>query len=313
MVIVTAAAHRHRQLALLPRNLVITRPDNRPGGKDVIERRQVVTVAGQVRDAEVLGVAVGRGEDPEDNLGAEKMRAIRLRVFRTAQDSHDIADAGPAVGLIFTQRRDAERLAHILLRQTQPPLPIGRKTPVEAFDNQHFLLIELRHLRARDRNIPGFQQLRAEPFVFNRGAHVRLHIAHQPQRQFENMRGGRIALRQAPLAFVPQQRGFLLRARNGEPQLLFPAMLAGKGLCGVAQHRGNIHCGEWPGANGKEPFRRFTGRQQLNGADAVASQLRQQIERLQALRPVAHRQPPPDVFTVRQQVVEVIAHPRAAV
>ena len=162
------------------------------------------------------------------------------------------------------------------------------------------MLFELRHLRARDRNIPGRQQLRTEPFVFNGGAHIRLHIAHQPQRQFENMRGGRVALRQAPLVFVPQQRGFLLRARNGEAQLLFAAMLAGERLCGVVQHRGNIHCGEWTGADGKKPFRCFTGRQQLDGAHTVAPQLRQQIERLQALRPVAHRQPPPDVFAVRQ-------------
>ncbi|CCJ78257.1 hypothetical protein BN135_3321 [Cronobacter muytjensii 530] len=312
VVIVAAAAHRHRKFALLPGNLVIAGADDRPGGEHVVERRQVIAVAGQMGDAEVFGVAISGREDPEDNLGAKKVGAVGLRMFRAAQDSHDIADARPAIGLIFTQRRDAERLAHVLLREAQPPLFITRQPPVETLNDQRFLLFELRHLRARDRNAVRVQQHRAEPFVFNGGAHIRLHVAHQPQGELENMRGGRIALRQAPLPVVPQQRGFLLRAGDGEPQFLVATVLTGKRRSGVAQHRGDIHCRERPRANGIQPFRRFTVAQQLDCPDAVAPELRQQIERFQALRPVARRQTPPDAFAVRQQVIEVIAYPRAA-
>ena len=59
-----------------------------------------------------------------------------------------------------------------------------------------------------------------EPLVFDGVLHVHLHVAHQAERQFEDVRGRRRTERATPFPAMEQQGGLLLRARQGNPEFI---------------------------------------------------------------------------------------------
>jgi hypothetical protein len=60
----------------------MTRPGDRPHRQDVVERRQLVSPLWQQSNAEILGVAVGRREHPEEELRLQERGEIVLARIR---------------------------------------------------------------------------------------------------------------------------------------------------------------------------------------------------------------------------------------
>ena len=73
-------------------------------------------------DAEVFGMAIGRGQQPEQNLAFHEVAQIGLRLGRAHQHLGNIAHTRTAIGFVLEVRRQAQCLTKILLRQSHPPL-----------------------------------------------------------------------------------------------------------------------------------------------------------------------------------------------
>jgi len=64
----------------------------------------------------------------------------------------------------------------------------------------------------------GLHHAGAKPLVLNGVLHVHLEMAHQSQRQLENVRGPASTERSTPFPAMEQQSGLLLRSREGDPE-----------------------------------------------------------------------------------------------
>lgn len=81
----------------------------------------------------------------------------------------------------------------------------------------------------------------------------------------------------------------------------------------VAQQPRDVIARQRVAADAVEVGGRFTRRQHLDRADAIAPERGEQIERRRAARPVALRHSAPDGFAVGQQVVEKRRHDGTAI
>jgi len=165
-------------------------------------------------------MAVGCGKHLEDHLGHEEMASVFRRGLGLTEYLHDGLDPRAAIGLIFVKRGCAGCLTHIFLWQSQDPFGVDGRPAIETFDNQRFAVLELANFASGDGQAVRGDDLRAKPLVFHGCAHVGLHIADASERQLENVRGRRAAMGQKPAALVPEQRGFLLRARDRQAQIV---------------------------------------------------------------------------------------------
>ena len=100
----------------------------------VIERGQVEASAGTQCDAEILRVAIGGAEHPEQDAGAHEGGDILRRRVAALQELDDVAHLRPAVRLVFSGRRHGAGLANVFLRQAQQAA-VMRPAAVEAFDD----------------------------------------------------------------------------------------------------------------------------------------------------------------------------------
>jgi hypothetical protein len=74
-----------------------------------------------VEEGEVFGVAVGGGEEPEEDLGFDEGAAVASGVGAESERVENVGHAGAALVLVFLPARDAERLAEIFLRTACDP------------------------------------------------------------------------------------------------------------------------------------------------------------------------------------------------
>ena len=118
----------------------------------------------------------------------------------------------PTVIFIFSCRSNIQRLAHIFLWQTNEPTPIFRPTAIKALHNQHFHFTEILNLALRNRQIEGFHNIQAKPFVFTATGKIKLPLCYHTNWEFNNMasRGG--MQRALPLILVIKERCFFLSA-----------------------------------------------------------------------------------------------------
>ena len=73
------AAYCHGELDLLRGQATRAGADNRMCRQYIVKRRGFVAIARQMGDAEVLRVAIGRGEQPENHLRDEEMATVCRR------------------------------------------------------------------------------------------------------------------------------------------------------------------------------------------------------------------------------------------
>lgn len=84
------ASQRHREPELAAIQVVGAATDYGPGGQHVIQARQTVAPACQQVQAEIFGVAVCRGEHPEQQLRAQQGGEVLVTGFRAMEDASDV-------------------------------------------------------------------------------------------------------------------------------------------------------------------------------------------------------------------------------
>ena len=214
--------HCHGQLGLVRRDLRWAFAQHRIRRQHVVQRRELIAPPGPDEEAEVLRMAVGGAQHPEQHLRLEEDPPVLLPCQRAFQQVEDRVDAGPAIGLVLGRWRQALGLAHVFLGQTHQALvPLRRHPPgaVESFDGQHLHVVEHKRLAGGDGQPVGGQDLGTQPLVLDRVAHVELHASDQAERQLEDVGGGRCAVRQVPPAIHLEQRRLLLGAGDRDAQV----------------------------------------------------------------------------------------------
>src|SRR5262245_3521841 len=101
--IMTLVADRHGEPEALL--LDLTGIEGRLHRQDVIEQRQAEATARREPYAEILGVAVGGSDQPEEQLRLEEGAAILLRCVAALEQLEHLANAGAAVRLVFATGR----------------------------------------------------------------------------------------------------------------------------------------------------------------------------------------------------------------
>ena len=200
-------------------------------------------------------------------------------------------------------------MAEIFLGQAQPVVAGACQTAVEAFDDEHFLVVEALNVARGHGQAKGGEELGAQPLVFDRCAHVGLPVAHQTEGQLEDVGGRCGAQGPAPLALVPGQRGFLLRAGNRDAEI--PVVRGNLAEGGGRGHRAledARHAGfvEGLGLDAEHVLRRRIFGKKLHRTHAVAPDGLQEREGVAAVGAETGLQPGPDALAVGEQVVEVV-------
>ena len=125
-------AERHRELRPAPGNLASRHARLR--AHHVVERGHPEPAAGTQEQAEILGMAIGRADEPERRLRPQDEPDVAFRFIASLEERDQITNPRAAIGLVFERRGNRERLAAILLWQADEP-PIGTPDPVEALDD----------------------------------------------------------------------------------------------------------------------------------------------------------------------------------
>ena len=92
--------------------------------------------------------------------------------------------------------------------------------PVEALYCQNLLIVELQGGAMSRFQTELTQDLGTEPFILDGVAQIQLHVAHQSDGQFENVRGGQAAMWAEPLPVLKKQRRLFLRARQRDSEVV---------------------------------------------------------------------------------------------
>ena len=302
------ATHRHGQACPVGRQLARPLAQQRVDGEHVIQGRHLEAFARAQEEAEVLGVAVGCAQHPEQQLRHEEVKAVTLALGRAIQHGHDAFYPRATVGLVLQHGRCAGGLAHVLLRQAQQRVAVPY-APVKALHAQHFQVFKAQYFARCHWQAIGGQQLCAQPFVFYRMLHVQLQVADQPQGQFEDVGGGCGAQGAAP-APLPEQQGILfLRPRNRDAEIIGHARIAqcpglGQGADalghGVVAHGFSLHA--------QVGGRLIARGQDLQRPHAVPPHFTQQGVGVCGTYLVAARYPLANVLAVGQQVLKVETH-----
>ncbi len=214
--IMPVVAHRERQLHLVPAELV--RIDCGLHRHHVIERRETKTAARTQENAEVLGVTVGRAEQPENDLRFEEEAPVRFRIVAALEDVQDRSHAWSAIGFVFARRRHGQRLTAVFLRQAQQPPVLGPK-PVEPLDDEDAVSFEVGHCDIGAGQAKAGSEFQAKIFVLNAAREIDAAGQYADLRLY-NVGGGRSAVRHVPFFLPEQQGGFLLRPRERNSKFL---------------------------------------------------------------------------------------------
>lgn len=312
LVVPTLSELRHRHLGLLKGEFVGAVPDDWPSGDHVVEGRHLEAAAGQQMNAEVLCVTIGCGKQPHDQLRFEEADQVLLRLRRSLQKFGDLLDAWPAIGLVLCIRRDTQRLAHVFLRKPKPEVVIWTPQPVKPFNHQRALIRELPDLARRYAQAILLEDLTAQPFVFNRVLHVPAKAADEAKRELEDVRARRHARGAVPLPRIERQSGFLLRAGNGDAEVVRVVVAAqsGRARDGVTQAARNRGLVERFQLQGDliRAGRRHVDWQKLDSANAIPSDCKKQIKGIPRCSVEACLQAPADQVAIREQVLEEIEH-----
>ncbi|MCY1541514.1 hypothetical protein D9M68_772100 [compost metagenome] len=178
----------------MPADVIRAGTDDRPCGQHVVQRSEAIAAAALQKDREILRMAVGGGEQPEEHLRLHEVDLVGGRLCTAVEHAQDLTHAGAAVRFVFERARHAEGLAEVFLRQ--PCNPFVRRAcalhgAIEALHDED--LARTKHLDAAmcDGQAEGFGDARAEPFVLDRRMHVGAHVPHQSQRQLDDVGGRR--------------------------------------------------------------------------------------------------------------------------
>jgi hypothetical protein len=295
--VVAVCADRHRELHLILADL--------PGvetwlrGYNVVERCQAESSACRKPDAEILGMAIGRTEQPEYDLRFEKSLVIFVGNVASLEQIVNSANAGAAVRLVFAGRRNGERLTTILLRHAEKPSVTG-SCPVKALDRQDALACEIDDLRFRDGQAERRDKFKAEVLILDAVSEAGS-IWQATNLRLENMGGRGRAVRHLPFAVPVQQGGFFLRSRKRNPKLLILADAertsreVADDFCNffIAHRTGIDNAGLADGhAVGKE----------LKRADAIPPDSRKEAIGIGSFRLRPFGKPAPNVVIVGQQI-----------
>lgn len=163
---------------------------------------------------------------------------------------------------MLVQGRRAGRLAKILLRQPDYPAAVTRQPAVEALHYQRLQILESGDATWRREQSERVHDLRTQPFVFNRCAHVSPHIAHQPHGQLQYVRRRRAAGGTVPLAAMQKQGRLFLRAGNRQAEVRLCAGMPERGFRDrVAQYPRHASLVERLARDAKQVRGYLTGRQ----------------------------------------------------
>ena len=115
-------ADRHRKLVAIVRDLLLV--EGRLRREHIVKGRQGKAAAGPQIDAEILPLAVGGADQPENHLAFEEFGPVLLQLVAHGQQLQNVDRAWPILvaddgRLIFARRGNSERLAAILLPETQ--------------------------------------------------------------------------------------------------------------------------------------------------------------------------------------------------
>ena len=265
---------------------------------DVVERREAEPAPGEQPQAVVLGMAVNRGEEPEDDLRPEEAAAVLLRNDRTFEQSQEPDHPGSPVQLVLSACRDPERLGEVLVGDPQEPAVV-RPAPVETLDHQDPSLTEVRdagrgHLQPERR-----RQAQAEELVFNAAAEVHPH--QRADLGLQDVGRRRESVRELPPAVREEQGRLALRTRERDAKARAdsegtPVQLRNQpGHLGIRNRR-RPDGARWAGI--------LALRDKGHRARRTAAEVREQGERVGVRSIHARGQPGAHAFGVRQQVVE---------
>lgn len=109
--IAAGIADRHRELELVAADVVGVKVRLR--SQDIVKRRQPISAARREEDAEILRMAVGRSDQPEQDLCLEERELVRLRIVAAQQELGDRGDTGAAFILIFVGGSDGKGLVAV--------------------------------------------------------------------------------------------------------------------------------------------------------------------------------------------------------
>src|SRR5439155_25627759 len=109
------------------------------------------------RDAEVLGMAVRRTQQPEEDLRGHERTHVLLGIDRLLQQGEDLAQTRPALVLVLYERRCPGGLAAVFLHEAKKPLGVAGKDAVETLDDEHTLLTEGRDVGRRNPKAIGLE------------------------------------------------------------------------------------------------------------------------------------------------------------
>ncbi|MNW02494.1 hypothetical protein D3C71_1982920 [compost metagenome] len=94
------AGNSHRQCCVVRVEMIRPTAKDRVNRKDVVDRRQPEPTCRFDMDAEILGVAIGGGQQPEQQLGFEKGGAV-LGLLGLTQQLHDLHDARATIAFVL--------------------------------------------------------------------------------------------------------------------------------------------------------------------------------------------------------------------
>src|SRR6267154_3237634 len=80
---------------------------------DIVERRHMEPAARQQKDAEILRMAVGRAQQPKDNLRFQEKSPVGFMLIASLQELDNVANTGTTVGFVFARGRHGQSLAAI--------------------------------------------------------------------------------------------------------------------------------------------------------------------------------------------------------
>src|SRR5690606_746065 len=158
-------------------------------------------------------MTVNGAQHPEQRLGLEEIAAVTICLPGTKQQRTNFADARTTIRLVPLVRRRTRRLAHILLGQAQPPLPVARRLSVESLYDQHVLVVKVHDLAFGDWQSELPDDLRTQPLVLDRRRQVGLHVSDTTKRQLEDVGCRRRTCWPPPPAVVVQECRLFLSAR----------------------------------------------------------------------------------------------------
>ncbi len=306
-LVFAAGADRHRKLVAVVRNLFLV--ECRLRREHVIEWGEGNAAPRAEVDAEIFAVPVGRADQPEYDLAFEEIGAVLRWLVARGQQLQYIDRARPVLvaddgGLIFAGRRDAERLAAILLGNAEQLL-VAAPLAVETFYNEYAALAESLDMRLRDIEPELVEQGQAIVLVVDARGHVddARRGWYLADLGLEDMRRRGDADRRHPSFREIEQRCLFLNACDRNPKLVI-GIDAERHAAEIGEHLLDRPVADRFAMDGAIFAALLTLRQELHRADAVAADLIQQAVGVGSRGAGVFGDTPPDIGIVGKEVVE---------